>query len=384
MCSYGNWMIETYARFPDLDYGGSGAMPVPAKFKGKKVNWSCGWTFAIDPNTKLVEEGWKLIKWLEGPEYVRAAGTVGLDLTTKDWERQKLPGKPIFAPTPPVYKPAMEVMDKEYYSKLPDNLKKLMASYLESENFAVGCGKIAGLAAAELWTGFKNAWEAGLTKKNTPKEALAAAKKDVQAALDAAWKERRIERPFLPNPAPDVGSPVVSGVGFGRCHGFAAPAIGIVSQERRGPPDFSEEHHARKATQASPEPRGERGVHLLPLSPPLGYRFPVFVLGPIVASLVLSFMRYDVVTAPRFSGPQQLHVSCSARTTALACPWGTPIYYVVFYVPLHLFVALGLALLLNQKVAGCRSTGPCSTSHPLCRSWQARSCGCGSCSPNGA
>jgi hypothetical protein len=81
-------------------------------------------------------------------------------------------------------------MEKEYYSKLPDNLKKLMASYLESENFATGCGKIAGLAAAELWTGFKNSWEAALTKKSTPKEALAAAKKDVQAALDAAWKER--------------------------------------------------------------------------------------------------------------------------------------------------------------------------------------------------
>ena len=190
MCSYGNWMIDQYSRFPDLDYFGAGAMPVPAKFKDKKVNWSCGWTFVIDPNTKLVEEGWKLIKWLEGPEYVRAAGTVGLDLTTKDWERQKLPGKPIFAPTPPVYKPAMEVMEKEYYSKLPDREKKLMALYLESENYAVGCGKIAGLAAAELWTGFKNAWEAALTKKNTPREALVNAKKDVQTALDTAWKER--------------------------------------------------------------------------------------------------------------------------------------------------------------------------------------------------
>jgi len=190
MCSYGNWMIQTYAAFPDLDYFGTGAMPVPAKFKGKKVNWSCGWTFVLDPNTKLVEPGWKLIKWLEGPEYVRAAGTIGMELTTKDWERQKLPGKPVFAPTPPVYKPAMEVMDKEYYSKLPDREKKLMALYLDSENFAVGCGKIAGLAAAELWTGFKNAWEAGLTKKSTPREALANAKKDVQAALDVAWKER--------------------------------------------------------------------------------------------------------------------------------------------------------------------------------------------------
>jgi len=190
MCSYGNWMIGTYARFPDLDYDGTGAMPVPARFKGKKINWSCGWTFVIDPNTKLVEEGWKLIKWLEGPEYVKAAGTVGLELETKEWERQKLPGKPVFAPTPPVYRPAMEVMEKEYYSQLPDRQKKMMARYLESETFAVGCGKIAGLAAAEMWTGFKNAWEAALTKKSAPKEALVAAKNDVQTALDAAWKER--------------------------------------------------------------------------------------------------------------------------------------------------------------------------------------------------
>jgi ABC-type glycerol-3-phosphate transport system substrate-binding protein len=190
MCSYGNWMIETYARMPDVDYDGMGAMPVPAKHKGKKVNWSCGWTFVIDPNTKLVEEGWKFIKWVIGPEYVKATGTVGMQLQTQEWERQKLPGKPVYAPTPPVYKPAMEFIQKEYYSILPDRQKKMMERYLESEDFAVGCGKIAGLAAAEMWTGFKNAWEAALTKKSSPKEALAAAKADVQKALDEAWKER--------------------------------------------------------------------------------------------------------------------------------------------------------------------------------------------------
>ncbi|MBI2940697.1 MAG: extracellular solute-binding protein [Chloroflexi bacterium] len=187
MTSYGNWMIETYAQFPDLEYDGAGAMPVSPKMKGKKVNWSCGWTFVIDPNTKLFEPGWEFVKWIIGPEYVKAAGTVGLGLKQKDWERQKLPGKAIFAPTPPVYRPAMEVMAKEYYTQLPPRQSKMMQRYLESEDFAVGCGQIAGLSAAELWTGFKNAWEAALTKKSTPKEALTNAKADVQKALDAAW-----------------------------------------------------------------------------------------------------------------------------------------------------------------------------------------------------
>ena len=209
MCSYGNWMIESYAQFPDLDFGGSGAMPVPAKFKGKKVNWSCGWTFVIDPNTKLVEESWKLIKWLEGPEYVRAAGTVGLDLTTKDWERQKLPGKPIFAPTPPVYKPAMEVMEKEYYSKLPDNLKKLMASYLDSENFAVGCGKIAGLAAAELWTGFKNSWEAGLDQEEHAERGAGQCQEGCAGRAGRRVEGTGIGRPHPP-PSPDDRTTVVT------------------------------------------------------------------------------------------------------------------------------------------------------------------------------
>jgi multiple sugar transport system substrate-binding protein len=188
ICSYGNWMVELYARFPDLSYDGTGMMPVSAKMKGKKVNWSCGWTFVIDPNTKLTEQGWEFMKWVIGADYVRAAGTVGLDLTTQEWNRQKLPGTPIFAPTPPTYKPAMDVMQAEYYSKLPDNIKTMMSRYLDSETFAVGCGTIAGLAAAELWTGFKNAWEAALSKKSSPKDALVSAKADVQKALDAAWK----------------------------------------------------------------------------------------------------------------------------------------------------------------------------------------------------
>ena len=68
MCSYGNWMIGRYAKFPDLDYDGTGLMPVSAAQEGAQVNWSCGWTFVIDPNTELVEPGWEFLKWVISEE----------------------------------------------------------------------------------------------------------------------------------------------------------------------------------------------------------------------------------------------------------------------------------------------------------------------------
>jgi len=84
---------------------------------------------------------------------------------------------------------------------------------------------------------------------------------------------------------------------------------------------------------------------------PWGIGFLVFVLGPIVASLVLSFMRYDVVTAPRFLGLGNFRELFSTDYR-FGMSMGNTAYYVAFYVPLHLIVALGLALLLNQKVRG--------------------------------
>lgn len=84
---------------------------------------------------------------------------------------------------------------------------------------------------------------------------------------------------------------------------------------------------------------------------PWGIGFLVFVLGPIVASLVLSFMRYDVVTAPRFLGLANFR-ELFTTDYRFGMSMGNTAYYVAFYVPLHLIVALGLALLLNQKVRG--------------------------------
>jgi multiple sugar transport system permease protein len=84
---------------------------------------------------------------------------------------------------------------------------------------------------------------------------------------------------------------------------------------------------------------------------PWAIGFVAFVLGPIVASLVLSFMRYDVVTPPRFIGLSNF-TELFTKDLRFGVSMGNTIYYVAIYVPLHLVVALGLALLLNQKVRG--------------------------------
>ena len=84
---------------------------------------------------------------------------------------------------------------------------------------------------------------------------------------------------------------------------------------------------------------------------PWGIGFLAFVLGPVVASFVLSFMDYSVVTPPRFAGLDNYY-ELFVDDDRFGMSMFNTIYYVVFFVPLHMIVALGLALLLNQKVRG--------------------------------
>jgi multiple sugar transport system permease protein len=84
---------------------------------------------------------------------------------------------------------------------------------------------------------------------------------------------------------------------------------------------------------------------------PWAIGFILFVLGPILASLVLSVMRYDIVTPPYFVGLSNFR-ELFTIDFRFGMSMGNTAYYVALYVPLHMIVALGLALLLNQKVRG--------------------------------
>jgi len=78
--------------------------------------------------------------------------------------------------------------------------------------------------------------------------------------------------------------------------------------------------------------------------------FLIFTAGPLIASVALSFMSWDVITPAKWIGlanyKQLFH------DQLLVVSLGNTLYYAALSIPLHLIVALALALLLNQKVKG--------------------------------
>jgi multiple sugar transport system permease protein len=76
----------------------------------------------------------------------------------------------------------------------------------------------------------------------------------------------------------------------------------------------------------------------------------LFHLGPMIASLYYSLTKYDVVTPPQFIGLRN-YVRLFSDPDWVRSLLNT-LYYVSLGLPLRLAIALGAALLLNQKVRG--------------------------------
>ena len=78
--------------------------------------------------------------------------------------------------------------------------------------------------------------------------------------------------------------------------------------------------------------------------------FAVFTLGPIVLALLMSFAEWDGSNKMKFVGINNfVQIFSDDRfTSALK----NTIVYSVFTVPVTLIMALGLAILLNQKIKG--------------------------------
>jgi multiple sugar transport system permease protein len=78
-----------------------------------------------------------------------------------------------------------------------------------------------------------------------------------------------------------------------------------------------------------------------------------FTLGPMVASLILSFTDWDIVREIRFIGMANYRRAFTQDRFFWLALYNT-FYYVVGSVPLRLVLALGLALLLNQGLPGVK------------------------------
>ncbi len=79
--------------------------------------------------------------------------------------------------------------------------------------------------------------------------------------------------------------------------------------------------------------------------------FVIFTLGPVVASLGLSFMDYELISAPTWRGLGN-YVELLSRDRLFGKSLYNTLYYTLFSVPLGLMAAFMLALLLNVKLPG--------------------------------
>ncbi len=87
------------------------------------------------------------------------------------------------------------------------------------------------------------------------------------------------------------------------------------------------------------------------LAAPALLGFVAFNLGPMIESLRLSFTKYDVVSPPKYIGLRNYSYLLTSDPSFWPSVTVTAVYAAVS-VPLGLIAALGVALLLNRKVAG--------------------------------
>jgi len=83
---------------------------------------------------------------------------------------------------------------------------------------------------------------------------------------------------------------------------------------------------------------------------PWAIGFLAFTLGPVVAATYYSFTSYDILHAPAWLGLE--NYGTLLQDDLFWTSLDNTLYYVIFGVPLHVVVALALALLLNQKLRG--------------------------------
>jgi ABC-type glycerol-3-phosphate transport system substrate-binding protein len=184
MITNGNWALGTYAGLPHLKYG-MAPYPVGPDAEGKS-NLSCGYAFVIDPHSEHVEEAWKFLRWITGPDGWRAQATVGAEISAAEWKREQLPGESIYVPELAVNKAAAQMLIDEFASKLPGPIRNNYKLAVDALNQTNGCGQ-TGLAALEYYNEIDRAVQNAINHKATPEQALQQATAKAQQALDAAW-----------------------------------------------------------------------------------------------------------------------------------------------------------------------------------------------------
>ena len=323
----GNWVLDFIARYaPNLDFGVAPA-PIPddrfhrrGAFKNwpeddRFITWSGGFSLAIPRGARHVNEAWEFIRFMTSVEGQLVANAEQRKYARGEG-RKFVPGisanmradEAVFARFAPT--------ERKYREPL-----FLFMGLMKHSRF-----RPVTLVGQRLWDEHARAFDLAVFHKRTPQQALREGQAVVQTELDRVFAREQL---------PLLSLRPVIGLGAG---GALLLVAGAWWRRRRGP-------------RLGRLGRREAAWGYLFASPWI-IGFLALTVGPILASVVLSFCDYDVLHPARYVGWTNYrdlfgHDWYYVRTALI-----NAVYLAGIGIPLGMLTGLAVAMLLNAKIMG--------------------------------
>ncbi len=322
----GDWIMSGFTRYaPRMDFGVA-PPPVPddrfykrGRFKDVEdqfITWAGGFCFAIPKGARNRELAWEFIKHITSQEMriQEVASFAKLEM-----ERGRL-----YVPRPTAHIETNKQLAELY---LPETGNLRAAGDLHMSLMPVARFRPTTFAGQRLWDEHVRAFEIAMRGSLSVNDALQSGEDRVQSYLDEVYEREKY-------PLANLTIPTVTGL-----FGLAIGVFLFVAWWKRQKMGKLATHEARWG--------------LLLVSPWI-IGFLVFTLGPMLASLYLSFTSYNVFEPPRWVGGQNYTDMLGDDRDLLIKAFVNVMYLGGVGIPLGLVTGLATAMLLNAGVRGLR------------------------------
>jgi len=331
----GNWVLEQISRYaPNLDFGVAPA-PMPNR-NDPVISWSGGFAWVIPAGAKKPDDAWRFIEFCVSD----AGQRLYHEAQSRETQARGQPYVPSFSARQDVNEGYLYETYIKDNRDLSPNIRRGYLQFIEL--LPVSRYRPVTPVGQLLWDEHVRAYEQATLHRMSAQAALELGQARVQKELDLLLKTK------APPPLRWTG-PIVATLGL---LGILV-ALAITRLRRQGI------RYDRNETVAG-----------LLFAAPWFIGFLVFVAGPIIVSLVLSFCEYDVLHEPKYVGLDNYssllsvevvrEVDPLTETEHLALKPNEPTFwkslfntlFMVLGVPIGMAVGLAIAMLLNAKVGG--------------------------------